>query len=176
MRCMLGWWFNFILSWLSNGALLESFSRAHTFWYYRDSLMELSQMHRLPYHHFNGVHVRSLIHPHWVILKLSRQTKCTSYYTGAYFPLLAVEMIVFSQTCYSLHYMVKGYLFALLVIVLVIFAKISLRRSTTFRFWLFHYLWILSRLLCWDRGSYPNELFSWDSIGSFIWDDDGFPQ
>ena len=63
MRCTSGWWFVFILSWLSSGALLESFSQVHTFWYYRDSLMELSQAHRLPYHHFNGVHVRSLIHP-----------------------------------------------------------------------------------------------------------------
>ena len=96
MRCTSGWWFVFILSWLSSGALLESFSQVHTFWYCRDSLMELSQAHRLPYHHFNGVHVRSLIHPHWVILELSGQIGCPNCYTGAYFPLLAMKMIVSS--------------------------------------------------------------------------------
>ena len=101
--------------------------------------------------------------PHWVILELSGQTECTSCYTEAYFPPLAVEIIVFSRTCYSLHYSAKGYLFALLVIVLVIFVEMSLQWSTTFRVWLSHYPWLFNRLLCWDRGSYPSGIFSWDS-------------
>ena len=116
----LSWWFDFILSWFFGGAFLESFRQAHTFWCCHDSWMELSLVHRLPYHHFSGVHVRSLIHPHWVILELSGQTGCFSCYTGAYFPIFAVEMIVFSQTYYSLHYWDEVYFFALLVIVSVI--------------------------------------------------------
>ena len=125
--------------------------------------MELSQGHRLPYHHFSGVHVRSLIHLHWVILELSGLTRCTSCYIGAYFPFLDVEMIVFSQTCHILHYLAEEYLYALLVTISMIFAKMSLQRSTTFGFWLSHYPWLFSRLLRWDRGSYPTRLFSWDS-------------
>ena len=82
---MLSWWFAFILQWFPSGAFLESFSHAHTFWYCCDSVMELSQAHGLPYHHFNGVHVRSLIHPHWVILESSGWTRCTSCYTEVYF-------------------------------------------------------------------------------------------
>ena len=46
-----GWWFAFILSWFSSGAFLESFRQAHTLWFFHDSLMELSQAHRLSYHH-----------------------------------------------------------------------------------------------------------------------------
>ena len=88
MRYMSSWWFYFILRWFPNEVFLESFSQAHTLWYYRDSLMELSQVHRLPYHHFSGAHVRSLIHPHWVILESSGWTKCTSCYTREYFPRL----------------------------------------------------------------------------------------
>ena len=86
------------------------------------------------YHHFSRAHVRSLIHPHGVILELSRQTRHTSFYTRAYFPLLVVEMIVFSQTCYNLHYPGKGYLFALLVTLSVIFIEMSLQQSATFGF------------------------------------------
>ena len=82
-------------------------------------------MPRLLYHHFSGVHVRSLIHPHGVILKLSGQTRCTSCYTGTYLILLVVEMIVFSQTCYRLHYSNEGYFFALLITVSVILAEIT---------------------------------------------------
>ena len=52
------------------------------------SLMDLSQAHRLPYHHISGAHVKSLIHPHWVILESSGWTRCTSCYIGAYFPQL----------------------------------------------------------------------------------------
>ena len=57
------WWFAFILSWFSSWAFLESFSQACAFWHCRDSWTKLSQVHRLPYHHFSGVHVKSLIHP-----------------------------------------------------------------------------------------------------------------
>ena len=89
--------------------------------------MELSQAHRLSYHHF-----KYLIHHHLVILELSGETGCPSCYTGSYFPLLVVEMTVFSQIYYSLHYLDEGYLFALLVIVSVILAKMSLQRSLTF--------------------------------------------
>ena len=81
-------WSVFILQWFPSEAFLELFNQAYTFWYCRDSLMELSQAHRLPYHYFSGAHVRSLIHPHWVILKSSGWTRCTSCYTGAYFPRL----------------------------------------------------------------------------------------
>ena len=88
MRYMSSWRSVFILWWFPSGAFLESFSHAHTLWYWRDSLMELSQAHRLPYHHFNGVHVRSLIHPHWVILESSRRIRCTSCYTRVFFPRL----------------------------------------------------------------------------------------
>ena len=114
------------------------------------------------YHHFSRAHVRSLIHPHGVILELSRQTRHTSFYTRAYFPLLVVEMIVFSQTCYNLHYPGKGYLFALLVTLSVIFIEMSLQQSATFGFWLSHYLWPLSGLLCWGSGICPSKLFSWE--------------
>ena len=64
MRYMSSWWFVFILRWFLSGVFLESFSQAHTFWYCHDSLKELSQAHRLPYHHFSEAHVISLIHPH----------------------------------------------------------------------------------------------------------------
>ena len=37
------------------------------------------------------------------ILESSGQTRCTSCYTGAYFPPLVVEMNVSSQICYGLH-------------------------------------------------------------------------
>ena len=63
MRYTPGWWFAFILSWFSSRTFHESFSRARTFWYCRDSWMELPQMHSLPYHHFSEVHVRYLTHP-----------------------------------------------------------------------------------------------------------------
>ena len=76
MRYMSRWWSVFILQWFPSGAFLESFSQAHTFLYYRDSVMELFQAHNLPCHHFSGVHVKSLIHLHWVILELSGLTRC----------------------------------------------------------------------------------------------------
>ena len=91
-------------------------------------------MHRLSYHHFSGVHVKSFIYPHRDIHELSGHTECTIFYIGAYFPFLVVEMMVFSQICYSLLYSVEGCLFALLVIVLMIFAEISLQRSSIFGF------------------------------------------
>ena len=154
----------------------ESFNQTHTFCYSRDSWMELSQVHRFPHHHFGGVHDKSFIYLHRVILELSGQTGCTSCYIGAYFPPLTVEMIVFSQIYYSLHYSIERYLFPLLVTISMMLAEMHLQWSTTFGFWLSHYPWIFSRLLCWDRGSYPSGLFSWDSIRSFIWDDDRFLQ
>ena len=131
-RYMSSWWSVFILRWFPSGAFLESFNQVHTFWYCRDFVIVLSQAYRLPCHHFNGVHVKSLTHPHWVILELSGQTKCPNCYTGACLSLLAMEMIVFSQTYYSLHYLNERYFFALLVTVLVILAEMSLQMSTTF--------------------------------------------
>ena len=124
---------------------------------------ESSQVHRLLYHHFSEVHVRSFIHPYGVILELSGQTRCTSCYTREYLPLLAVEIIVFSQTCYSLLYSVEECLFALLVTISMIFYEMNLQMSITFGFWLSYYPWLFRRFLCWGRGSYPNGLFSWDS-------------
>ena len=104
-RYTLTYWFAFILSWFSSGAFLESFSQARALWYCRDSWTKLSQMHRLSYHNFGGVHVRFFIHFHGVILELSGWTGCPSFYTGTYSPFSAVEAIVFLQTCYSLHYL-----------------------------------------------------------------------
>ena len=69
----------------------------------------------------------------------------------------------FSHRPYSLHYSTEEYLFALLDVISMIFAEMSSQRSTTFGFWLPHYPWLFSRLLCWDRGSYSSGLFSWDS-------------
>ena len=87
---MSSWWSAFISRWFPSGAFLESLNQAHTFWYCRDSVMELSQAHRLSYHHFTGIHVKSLIHPHWVILESLGRTRCTSCYTEAYFPRLPI--------------------------------------------------------------------------------------
>ncbi|RVW72565.1 hypothetical protein CK203_060075 [Vitis vinifera] len=47
--------------------------------------------------------VGSPICPIESILESSGQTRCTSCYTGAYFPPLVVEMNVSSQICYGLH-------------------------------------------------------------------------
>ena len=44
----------------------------HVFWYSHDSWTELSQARGFPLHPFSGVHVRSFVRPHGVILKLSR--------------------------------------------------------------------------------------------------------
>ena len=82
---------------------------------------------------------------------------------GNIFPLLVVDMIVFSQTHYSLYYSDERYLFALLVTVSMIFVKMSLQTSMTFGVWLSHYPRLFSKLLCWDRGSYFIRIFSWDS-------------
>ena len=102
--------------------------------------------HRLPHHHFRRVHVRSPIHPCKVILKSSRQTGWPSCHTRAYFPFSAMEVIVFSQGGYRLHYSVKRCLFTLLVIVSMIFVKMSLQMSSTFEFWPSYYPWLFSRL------------------------------
>ena len=198
MRYMSIWWSIFILRWFPSGAFLDSFSQAHTLWYYRDSLMELSQAHRLPCYHFNGVHVRSLIHPHWVILESSGQTryrpdvlvailgyifliyphgKMHQLLYWAYFPLSVVEMIIFSRSCCRFLYLAEGYLFALLVTISMIYAEMSLQRSLTFGFWLSHYLWLFSRSLCWGNDSFPSgPFFLRLANGSFLWDDDRFLQ
>ena len=83
-RCTLGWWFDFILPWFSSEAFLKTFGQVCILWYYHDSWVELLQAHRFPYHHFNGVHVRSFMHLHGVILELSRQIKYIWCHTGAY--------------------------------------------------------------------------------------------
>ena len=85
-RCMLGLWLDFILSWFFGGAFLEPFDRAYILWCCHDSWMYLSQMHRLPHHHFNGVQVKSSIRSHRVILELSGQMRGPSCYTGAHSP------------------------------------------------------------------------------------------
>ena len=72
--------------------------------------------------------------------------------------------MVFSQIYYSFHHSAEGYWHALLAIVPMIFAGASLQQGMTFEFWLPHYPWFFSRLLCWDRGGHPSELFSWDFL------------
>ena len=104
-----GWWFDFILSWFSDGAFLESFRQAHTFVYSCDFWMELSQAHGFPHHHFSGVHVRSFMHPHGVILELSGQIGYIWCHTGAYFPPLAMEAFVLSHIYYSFHHSTEIY-------------------------------------------------------------------
>ena len=154
------WWFDFIFPWFSDGAFLEAFSQACIFWYCHDSWVELSQMHRLPHPHSSGVQVRSPKHSHWVILHQDRVDP--SCYTGAHSPISAVEMIVFSKTCYSPHYSVKGCLFALLATIPMIF----------FSRWAFSRAWpqglyhptIYDSSVDWDCGSYLGGLFSWDSL------------
>ena len=91
------------------GAFLESFSRIHVSWYSHDSWTELPQARGFPCHHFSGVHDRSFVRPHGVILELSGQIGYIWCHTGAYFPHLAMEMIILSQVCYSFHYSIKRY-------------------------------------------------------------------
>ena len=69
-----------------------------------------------------------------------------------------MEMIVFSRSCYHFLYSTEGYLFALLVTILMIYDEMSLQRSLTFGFWLSYYLGLFSRSLCWDNGSCPNRV------------------
>ena len=45
-------------------------------------------------------------------------------------PLSVVEMIVFSETCYSPHYSVEGCLFTLVTVSMML-AEMSLQQSTT---------------------------------------------
>ena len=85
-----------------------------------------------------------------------------------------MEMIVFSQTCYSLHYSTEGYLFALLATVSMIFAEMSLQQSTTSGVWLSYYPWFFSRLRSWYLPWWT--IFLRFPRGSFIWDDNRFPQ
>ena len=140
------------LRWFLRGASLESFIQIHVFWYRHDSWTELSQAHGFPRHHFSGVHVRSFVRPHGVILELSGQIGyiwCQCH-TGAYFPHLAMEMIILSQICYSFHYSSRDVAFASLVTIPVFFVEVSFQWSTMFGFWSPHYLGLFSRLLLWD--------------------------
>ena len=66
-------------------------------------------MRGFPCHPFYGVHVRSFVRPHGVIRELSGQIGYTWCHTGAYFPPVAMEMIILSQICYSFHYLVERY-------------------------------------------------------------------
>ena len=131
MRYTPSWWFAFILSWFSSGAFLESFSQARAFWYFRDSWMELSQVHRLPYHHFNGVHVRSLIHPMELFSSHQDRPDALIAILGYISIFLVVGMIVSSQTYYSLHYSAERCLFALPTTVSMIFVEMSLQQRPT---------------------------------------------
>ena len=72
---------------------------------------------------------------------------CQLLYWGI-FLFSVVEMIIFSQSYYHFLYSAKGYLFALLVTISMIYAEMSLQRSLTFGFWLSHYLWLFNRSLC----------------------------
>ena len=98
-------WFHFVL--ILWEASLESFNQIHTLWYSCDSWTELSQVSRFPRHHFSGVHIRSFTHPHGVVIELSGQIGYIWCHTGAYFPPLAVETIVFSQIRYNFHHSAK---------------------------------------------------------------------
>ena len=109
MRYMSDWWFDFILSRFSGGAFIESFSQAHTSWRCCDLWIKLFQVHWFLHHCFSRVHVRSFIHPHGVILELSGQTEYIRCHIGAYFSPPVVEVMVFSQICYSLHRSAKRY-------------------------------------------------------------------
>ena len=71
--------------------------------------IELFRVHWFPHHHFSGVHVRSFIHPRGVILELSGQTGYIWCHTRAYFPPPVVEVMIFSQICYSLQRSVERY-------------------------------------------------------------------
>ena len=48
-------------------------------------------------------------------------------------PFSVMEMIVFSEICYSPHYSIEGCLFTLMLTVSMIFAEMSLQQSTTSR-------------------------------------------
>ena len=71
-------------------------------------------MHSLPYHHFSGVRVRFLIHPMELFLSYQDRPDALVVILGHISLLLALEMIVFSQICYGLHYSTEGCLFTLL--------------------------------------------------------------
>ena len=66
-------------------------------------------MRGFPRHLFYGVHVRSFVCPHGVIRELSGQIGYTWCHIGAYFPPVAMEMIIPSQIYYSFHYLVERY-------------------------------------------------------------------
>ena len=102
---------------------------------------------------------------------------CISCYTKAYFPLfccrddcLLTKLLQSSLFGRWIFIHITGHSFDDL-------AKMSLQRSMTFRFWLSHYLWLLSKSLCWGSGSCPSRLFFLRLLnGLFFLDDDGFLQ
>ena len=91
------------------GASLESFSQILTLWYSRGSGTKLCRVPGFPRHHVSAVHIRSFTYPHGVILGSSGWIGYIWCHTRAYFPLLAMEMIVLSQTRYSFHHSAEGY-------------------------------------------------------------------
>ena len=109
LRYTSGWWFDFIVSWYSVEPLL-SHSARFTF---SDIVVILgwSYLRRVDSRvtFFSGVHVRSLVRPRGVILELSGQIGYIWCHIVAYFPHLAMEMIILSQICYSFHYSVERY-------------------------------------------------------------------
>ena len=80
-----------------------------TLWYSRGSWTELYRVSGSPRHHLSGVHIRSFTHPHGVILGLSGRIGYIWCHTRAYFPPLAMETIVLSQTRYSFCHSAKRY-------------------------------------------------------------------
>ena len=100
---------------------------------------------------------------HWVILELSGQTGCPSCYTGAYFPFFSCEDDFFLTNLLQSSSLSRWIFICTMGHFSMIFTEMSLQMSTTFGFWLSYYPWLFSRLLRWDRGSYPSGLFSWDS-------------
>ena len=84
-------------------------------------------MHRLPYHRFNGVHVRFLIHPMELFSSHQDRSDALIAILGYISIFVVVEMIVSSQTYYNLHYSAEGCLFALLATVSMIFVKMGLQ-------------------------------------------------
>ena len=164
VRYTSSWWFDFILSRFSGGAFIESLSQAHIFQYCHDSWVELLQAHRFSHHHFSGVHVRSFMHPHGVILPFSGQIGYIWCHARAY-SFLKLWRWSFSHKSVTIFItQSRDTAFALLVTIHVIFIEMSFRWSTTFRLWLSCYPWPRSRLFWWDRGSYPSGLFFWDSL------------
>ena len=105
VRLMIRFHFVLILRW----SLSWVISLGSYFLYSCDFWMELSQAHGFPHHHFSGVHVRSFMHPHGVILELSGQIGYIWCHTGAYFPPLAMKAIILSHIYYVFHHSTEIY-------------------------------------------------------------------